>query len=336
MIWFIIGMIVLIMIGKFVLALNKDNRELENLNLADKFQFLVDELNKRAFDSEANVHMRDKRSFYLHLKGGNQIVEFFYSTGHLTVQWKFTFTVFGNEVVFERQINDVRNLEERSQIALANSILHDVENLFRSKVPDAVPFYSHINKSGFLFKESHAILSELKGLILGDIPYYDGEDEEEDYEEGYDGSMDYEDSENETDEYQHLFHKVILHDSNGEIINTKGYKLYHKTAPLINLLTNTLRGNCTIELTQNGSVVLYRVDLREKIEFISKGDDLQLIWKYKHKSYGEQVYNLTIEGIMSEERYSVVKLIKLHTDIVLRADIELNKYSDDDYLSKFK
>src|SRR5690554_4506038 len=254
MIWFIIGMIVLIMAGKFILALNKDDRELENLSLADKFRFLVDVLNKRAFDSEAVVHMRDKRSFCLHLKGGNQIVEFFYSTGHLTIQWKFTFTVFGNEVVFERQINDVRNLEERSQIALANSILHDVENLFRLRVPDAVPYYSHINKSGFLFKESHTILSELKGLILGDIPYYDGEDEEEDYEEGYDGSMDYEDSENETDDYDYVvdeFVKKIIKGIDGDLIKND-INLNHSTTPMyildrlkqsVNALERTMRSN---------------------------------------------------------------------------------------------
>ena len=38
----------------------------------------------------------------------NQIIKFQYSTGHLTITWKYKY--FQKEIVHERQFNDVRNL----------------------------------------------------------------------------------------------------------------------------------------------------------------------------------------------------------------------------------
>lgn len=327
MIWFIILAVVVYILYRFLSALNKDNQELESLSLADKFGFLVDELNRRAFDSEAVVHMRDKRSFCLHLKGGNQIIEFFYSTGHLTIQWKFTFTVFGNEVIFERQINDVRSLEERSQIALANSILNDVENFFRLRVPDAVPYYSKVNKSGFLFKESHAILSEMREIILGrEI------DKNEEYKkevEWFD-LMDEENFDSDLEDDSTIEKKEILYDFNGNLINNQAYELYKSIENLIELLRVSLDGNNTVTLTKSGTILLYRDDLREKVEFKKINEnDLRITWEYKGKINGEQFYSATVRDIVGES-LEFVELYKLATAIRYEAEDELKKSFLDD------
>lgn len=117
MIWIIVIAIIGYFLIRFIIDLNKDNYDLQSQTLSEKFQFLVDELNEAAFNGMGSVTNLDKRSFNLYQTGQNQIINFMYSTGHLTITWKYKY--FQKEVVHKKQFNNVRNLSifEQQRIA---------------------------------------------------------------------------------------------------------------------------------------------------------------------------------------------------------------------------
>ncbi|MBA5791525.1 hypothetical protein H1R17_12825 [Flavobacterium sp. xlx-214] len=207
MIWFTLLVIAGYIVYRFVSALNKDQKELETMSLPDKFSFLVSELNEKAFDSDAKIFFREKRSFYIYLKESYQLIDFFYSTGHLTITWRLKFPL-DSEVIYEKQVDDVRVLGEQAQKALANSIIREVETYFKSKSPNAVKYYSQINSTGYLFRESYESIIDLKDLIIGN--YLDDNNVH---------------SVNDEDEY----------------LDTKEYLLESATEGLINIINATLK-----------------------------------------------------------------------------------------------
>jgi len=124
MIWTVIIIIVVIILFRFFNDLNKDNSDLQGQTLADKFQFLVIDLNEAAFNGNGRVTTLDKRSFNLYQDGQNQIINFNYSTGHLTITWKYKY--FQKEIVHEKQFNDVRNLSIFEQQKLATIMVNEM------------------------------------------------------------------------------------------------------------------------------------------------------------------------------------------------------------------
>jgi len=124
MIWTVIIIIVVIILFRFFNDLNKDNSDLQGQTLADKFQFLVIDLNEAAFNGNGRVTTLDKRSFNLFQDGQNQIINFNYSTGHLTITWKYKY--FQKEIVHEKQFNDVRNLSIFEQQKLATIMVNEM------------------------------------------------------------------------------------------------------------------------------------------------------------------------------------------------------------------
>lgn len=127
MIWTILIAIVIFFLARFFFDLGKDNYDLQDQSLEIKFQHLVNILNEAAFDGRGTVTKLNKRSFNLYQNGSNQIINFFYSTGHLTITWKYKY--FQKEVVHEKQFNDVRNLSLFDQKSIAESIINEMSDV---------------------------------------------------------------------------------------------------------------------------------------------------------------------------------------------------------------
>lgn len=124
MIWIFVIIIIVFLLFKFFIELDKDNYDLQNQNLPEKFYFIVSMINQEAYNGEGSVTILDKRTFNLYQDGENQIINFQYSTGHLTITWKYKY--FQKEVVHERQFNDVRNLSVFEQQKIAGVIIKEM------------------------------------------------------------------------------------------------------------------------------------------------------------------------------------------------------------------
>lgn len=127
MIWIILIAIIGYILIRFFSGINKDNTDLQVQKLDDKFYFIVDEINEAAFNGNGHVTYIDAREFNLYEVGQNQIVKFHYSTGHLSIIWKYKY--FQKEVVLERQFNDVRNLSIFDQQRIAEAIISEMASV---------------------------------------------------------------------------------------------------------------------------------------------------------------------------------------------------------------
>jgi hypothetical protein len=124
MVWVIaIGIIGFILL-KFFLSLSKDNDDLQGQTLDDKFRVIVNAINDVSYNGNGSVTRLDKREFNLYKEGENQIIKFQYSTGHLTITWKYKY--FQKEVVHQRQFNDVRNLSIFEQQKIADQMISEI------------------------------------------------------------------------------------------------------------------------------------------------------------------------------------------------------------------
>ena len=81
-------------------------------------------INEAAFNGDGSVTTLDKREFNLYEDGQNQIIKFQYSTGHLTITWKYKY--FQKEIVHERQFNDVRNLSLFEQQKIGEQMIREM------------------------------------------------------------------------------------------------------------------------------------------------------------------------------------------------------------------
>jgi len=124
MIWVIVIGIIVFILFRFLTDLNKDNYDLQGQSLAEKFKFTVESLNDSAYNGQGSVTTLDKRSFNLYEDGSNQIIQFVYGTGHLTITWKYKY--FQKEVVHEKQFNDVRNLSLFEQQKIARIMIKEM------------------------------------------------------------------------------------------------------------------------------------------------------------------------------------------------------------------
>jgi len=139
MIWvIIIAAIIGIILFRFFSDLNKDNYDIENQNLSEKFSIIVSILNESAFDGYGTITILNKRSFNLYQDGKNQIVSFYYSTGHLTITWKYKY--FQKEIVHEHQFNDVRNLSIFEQQNIAKQMIAEMNLIVDKHKKDVTSF----------------------------------------------------------------------------------------------------------------------------------------------------------------------------------------------------
>ena len=132
MTWIVVVIItiVVIIIFRFISDLNKDNYDLQGGSLAEKFSMVVLTINDAAFSGGGRIIPINKRQFNLYEEGQNQIVCFGYSTGHLTIIWKYKY--YQKEVSYEKIFRNVRNLSLSEQQRIAN-VMIDEMNLVIAK-----------------------------------------------------------------------------------------------------------------------------------------------------------------------------------------------------------
>ena len=124
MVWTIVIAIIGIILFSFFSSLSKDNDDLQGRTLPEKFNVIVNMINEAAFNGDGSVTTLDKREFNLYEDGQNQIIKFQYSTGHLTITWKYKY--FQKEIVHERQFNDVRNLSLFEQQKIGEQMIREM------------------------------------------------------------------------------------------------------------------------------------------------------------------------------------------------------------------
>lgn len=127
MIWVIVIGVILFIMFRFFSDLNKDNYDLQGQSLAEKFSVITASLNNAAYNGRGKVTPLDKRSFNLYEEGQNQIINFQYGTGHLTITWRYKY--YQKEIVHERQFNNVRNLSIFEQQKIANSMIMEMSQV---------------------------------------------------------------------------------------------------------------------------------------------------------------------------------------------------------------
>ncbi len=127
MIWIIVAVLVVIILFRFFSSLNEDNNDLQGQSLSKKFRFTVNDLNQAAFNGHGKITVLDKRHFNLYEDGQNQIISFHYSTGQLTITWKYKY--YQKEVVHEKQFNDVRNLSIFEQQKISKIMIQEMEQI---------------------------------------------------------------------------------------------------------------------------------------------------------------------------------------------------------------
>ena len=135
-VYLILGVIAIFIIS-FLSSLSKDKKELEYLDLDAKFFQFVYKLNDYAFGGKGHIKYnnylkgldgsvkKDNRRFHLYETDSNQIILFDYSTGHLTVTWKYKY--FNHEVSHEKQFRNVRHTTDLDQLNMAKALISEME-----------------------------------------------------------------------------------------------------------------------------------------------------------------------------------------------------------------
>lgn len=124
MVWIILLFIVGLLLFRFFTAFTKDEDDLQHQTLSEKFAVIVHMINEAAFNGRGEITVLDKREFNLYEDGENQIIKFQYSTGHLTITWKYK--CLQKEVVHQRQYNNVRNLSLIEQQRIGVNIIKEM------------------------------------------------------------------------------------------------------------------------------------------------------------------------------------------------------------------
>jgi len=138
MIWAIIIAVVVFVLFKFSSALNKDNGDLAGQSLSEKFSFVVNILNDNAYGGEGKVTTIDKRRFNLYQENSNQIIQFQYSTGSLTICWKYKY--YQKEIIHEKTFDEVRNLSLFEQEKIANILIREMKQVIAYHKTDVLSF----------------------------------------------------------------------------------------------------------------------------------------------------------------------------------------------------
>lgn len=139
MFWIIlIVLIVVIILGKFLFALDKDKSDLSGVALSEKFNVIVNLLNLDAYGGNGSITTLSTRSFNLYEEGSNQIIQFHYSTGSLTITWRYKY--FQKEVVHERQFDNVRNLSLFEQQNIAEGFIYEMSSIIERHKNDVFRF----------------------------------------------------------------------------------------------------------------------------------------------------------------------------------------------------
>ncbi|MDA3781179.1 MAG: hypothetical protein PF487_13280 [Bacteroidales bacterium] len=125
MFWGLLIGIVIIILIRFFNGLSKDNDDVRFQPLNEKFKVIAGLINEDAFNGFGKITSINNREFNIYQEGQNQIIQFQYSTGHLTIIWKYKY--FQKEVVHKKQFNDVRNLSLFEQQRIAEIMINEMD-----------------------------------------------------------------------------------------------------------------------------------------------------------------------------------------------------------------
>jgi hypothetical protein len=128
MIWIILIItVILVIIIRFLIDLNKDNKDLKDQNVVEKFQIIVSKLNEYVYQGEGQIEIFDKRQLNLYKTGENKVIQFNYSTGHLTIAWKYASTFFKKPYILPKQFDNVRNIDQSEEKRIADIMIKEIE-----------------------------------------------------------------------------------------------------------------------------------------------------------------------------------------------------------------
>ena len=117
--------IILIVVFVVIIAIinnSKDNEELIEKSLEEKFNVIINHICDYAFDGDYNVkHLSKKHIMIFHSEISNQMIEILYNQGVLTIIWKYKY--FQKELKFKKHLNIVRNLSLYEQDKIGVSIV---------------------------------------------------------------------------------------------------------------------------------------------------------------------------------------------------------------------
>ena len=136
MFWTFIIIVVVFILFRFFMSLNQDSEDLQGKSLAEKFNVIANTINEAAFNGAGSVTTLDKREFNLYEDGQNQIIKFHYSSGHLTLTWKYKY--YQKEIVHEKQFDNVRNISLFDQQKIAQQMISEMARVVQKHKDDVL------------------------------------------------------------------------------------------------------------------------------------------------------------------------------------------------------
>jgi hypothetical protein len=144
---YIIALVIILVLRKFYQFyrdLKKDNTDLKNSSLKEKFNFLFDGLNTYCYSGKGRYTEIDKRSLSIYEEGSNQILKFQYSTGMLAIEWKYKY--YQQEMIYGNNIYDARNVSETEQEQILKNLIEDfnkklklhIDKVNKSEIKDTI------------------------------------------------------------------------------------------------------------------------------------------------------------------------------------------------------
>jgi hypothetical protein len=117
--------IILIVVFFIVLGIinnAKDNQELKEKSLEEKFNVIINHICRYAFNDGYVVKPKSKRHLFIfHSDANNHMVELLYNQGVLTINWKYKY--LQKELKFQKNLTNVRNLSLIEQNTIGESLV---------------------------------------------------------------------------------------------------------------------------------------------------------------------------------------------------------------------
>lgn len=122
----IIALLIIRTLYKFYKDMKKDDIDLKNTSISQKFSTIVENLNNWCFENKGVCTNIDKRTLKIYDGVSNQIVYLTYSTGILNIVWKYKY--YQQEMVYENNVQNARNLSEMEQETISMNLINDFNN----------------------------------------------------------------------------------------------------------------------------------------------------------------------------------------------------------------
>jgi hypothetical protein len=117
-------LVIAYLIFSFFKGVANDAKDLQGIELKDKFAAIVQTLDDNAFGGMADINVVDKLNFNLHRDSQSQIIKFYYESGALTVQWKYKF--IQQEVICEKKLRNASQASVMEQIEFAQGLTREM------------------------------------------------------------------------------------------------------------------------------------------------------------------------------------------------------------------